>query len=132
MKVLLLFIMIFLHIVDDYYLQGWLASAKQKSWWEENAPDKLYKHDYIMALFMHSFSWAFMIMLTPSIYLLTHSNNINQSVIKIAIFLIINLIIHMDVDNLKANKKLINLITDQSIHLLQIIITWMMLIILNQ
>jgi hypothetical protein len=24
--------MLFLHIVDDYYLQGFLASAKQKSW----------------------------------------------------------------------------------------------------
>ena len=30
-KILLLLAMIFLHIVDDYYLQGWLASAKQKS-----------------------------------------------------------------------------------------------------
>lgn len=34
---------IFFHIVDDYYLQGWLASAKQKSYWKENAPDKLYE-----------------------------------------------------------------------------------------
>ena len=50
-KILLLLTMIFLHIVDDYYLQGWLASAKQKSYWEQNAPDELYKHDYIMALF---------------------------------------------------------------------------------
>ena len=25
-------IMIFCHVVDDYYLQGWLASAKQKKW----------------------------------------------------------------------------------------------------
>lgn len=55
--------MIFFHIVDDYYLQGWLASAKQKKWWEENAPQPLYKYDYIWALLMHSFSWAFMIML---------------------------------------------------------------------
>ena len=56
-------LMIFCHIVDDYYLQGWLASAKQKRYWEENAPDKMYKHDYIWALIMHSFSWTFMIML---------------------------------------------------------------------
>lgn len=33
-KILILFTMIFCHIVDDYYLQGWLASAKQKSWWK--------------------------------------------------------------------------------------------------
>lgn len=53
---IILITMIFCHIVDDYYLQGWLASAKQRSWWEKNAPDNLYKHDYLMALFMHSFS----------------------------------------------------------------------------
>jgi hypothetical protein len=56
-------LMIFCHIVDDYYLQGILASMKQKKWWQENAPDKPYKYDYIWALIMHSFSWAFMIML---------------------------------------------------------------------
>lgn len=31
----LLIFMIFAHLVDDYYLQGWLASAKQKKWWEK-------------------------------------------------------------------------------------------------
>ena len=31
-KIVILFTMIFCHIVDDYYLQGWLASAKQKTW----------------------------------------------------------------------------------------------------
>lgn len=46
-KIFILFTMIFCHIVDDYYLQGWLASAKQKSWWEKNAPEKLYKYDYL-------------------------------------------------------------------------------------
>ena len=50
LKTILLLAMLFCHIVDDYYLQGWLASAKQKSWWKKNAPDKLYKNDYIMAL----------------------------------------------------------------------------------
>lgn len=37
LKTILLLTMLFCHIVDDYYLQGWLASAKQKSWWEKNA-----------------------------------------------------------------------------------------------
>ena len=56
-------IMLFMHIVDDYYLQGILAKMKQRSWWEENAPQEKYKHDYKVALFMHAFSWTFMIML---------------------------------------------------------------------
>ena len=53
--------MLFCHIVDDYYLQGWLASAKQKKWWEQNASNPLYKNDYIMALVEHAFSWTFMV-----------------------------------------------------------------------
>ena len=59
LTVILLLSMIFCHIVDDYYLQGFLASAKQKSWWEKNLPNKLYKNDYIIALFEHAFSWTF-------------------------------------------------------------------------
>ena len=46
MKIALLIFMLFAHIVNDYYLQGWLASAKTKNWWKKNAPDKLYSKDY--------------------------------------------------------------------------------------
>lgn len=52
----ILIFMIFCHIIDDYFLQGILASMKQKVWWKENYPDKIYSKDYLMALFMHSFS----------------------------------------------------------------------------
>ena len=130
-KILLLLAMIFLHIVDDYYMQGWLASAKQKSYWEQNAPDKLYKHDYIMALFMHSFSWAFMIMLIPTIYTLTVATSINVATIMIVIFFVFNLCLHMYTDNQKANKKKINLIQDQLIHLTQIAGTWVFFVAMN-
>ena len=45
----LLLLMIFAHIVDDYYLQGILASMKQKSWWTKQEGYKsLYKNDYKM------------------------------------------------------------------------------------
>lgn len=130
-KILLLLTMIFLHIVDDYYLQGWLASAKQKSYWEKNAPDELYKHDYIMALFMHSFSWAFMIMVVPSVYTLINTTNTNNASLVIALFFLINLCIHMVVDNSKANLKKINLVQDQLCHLVQILITWVVFVVLG-
>lgn len=126
MKILLLLVMIFLHIVDDYYLQGWLASAKQKSYWEQNAPDKLYKHDYIMALFMHSFSWAFMIMIIPAVYTLIVAANIP---LIVALF-VGNLCMHMITDDKKANRKEINLIQDQLIHLAQIVFTWIFLVVI--
>ena len=117
MNLFIILAMIFCHIVDDYYLQGWLASAKQKKWWEENAPQKLYNHDYIMALIMHSMSWSFMIMLPIAI-----SMSFNVSILFVTIF-ILNAVIHALVDNLKANKLQISLITDQLIHLVQIFVT---------
>lgn len=115
--------MIFFHIVDDYYLQGWLASAKQKSWWKENAPDRLYEHDYIWALIMHSFSWSFMIML-PIAYI----QQFNVEFIFFILF-VLNVGTHALVDDMKANRKLINLWQDQFIHMVQIVLTSVLLYI---
>ena len=121
--ILLLPLMIFCHIVDDYYLQGWLASAKQKKWWEENAPNELYKNDYKAALLVHSFSWAFSINLPVLVYALFFQL-LPTIILPYFILLVANMIIHYIVDNLKANKLKINLITDQNIHLFQILISW--------
>lgn len=123
-KILILLTMLFMHIVDDFYLQGWLAYAKQKSWWQNNSPDELYKYDYMVALLMHSFSWSFMIMLPATIYLLIVGG------VWYPVFYLVNLIIHMYVDNLKANLHKINLIQDQSIHIVQILLTWLLIIML--
>ena len=114
----LLLLMILMHIVDDYYLQGILASMKQKKWWEKQEGYKsLYKNDYKMALLMHSMSWSIMILL-PAIFLF----NV-QGIVLLAIF-IINAFIHYVVDNEKANKLRINLMVDQTFHIMQIFITW--------
>ena len=103
--IFILLSMIFCHIIDDYYLQGWLASAKQKKWWVQNAPNKLYRFDYIMALACHSFSWAFMIMLPIAF---VTGWNLGWFFLAYPI----NMGIHMFIDDLKANKLKINLITD--------------------
>lgn len=122
---MILLSMIFCHIIDDYYLQGWLASAKQKQYWKNlsNYSDK-YKYDYIVALFMHSLSWSFMIMLPLSII---YKFNV-PTIFFVAYF--INVFIHAFVDNAKANWMKINLIQDQLIHIVQIILTWLFLIVL--
>lgn len=91
---------------------------KQKSWWEENAPDRLYDHDYYVALIIHSFSWAFMINIPVFIYFKFDPPAIVYTCFKS------NLCIHFLVDNLKANLKYINLIVDQTLHLLQIVLTF--------
>lgn len=121
--------MLFCHIIDDYYLQGILASMKQKLWWEKNYPNEKYKNDYKIALFMHSASWSFMTLLPVSIY-----NIINYCTDAFwtmwFIIWIINLIIHMIVDDLKANKLKINLIIDQIIHMIQIVIAFVILVLM--
>ena len=127
-KTFLLFLMIFLHIVDDYYLQGILASMKQRGWWEKNAPDRKYKYDYIIALLLHAFSWTFMVMLPITITLLLSPVAAMTSVFLIIFF--INWGIHMAIDHLKANVKALNLVQDQTIHILQIILTWLLFFII--
>ena len=117
--------MLFCHIVDDYYLQGILASMKQKSWWKKHTSDPLYKHDYIMALCEHAFSWTFMIFL-PMFIAHFFGIQLNEKFI-IALFCL-NWGIHIITDDLKANKLKINLIQDQLIHICQIIITGILLI----
>lgn len=115
-------LMIFCHIIDDYVLQGWLASAKQKEWWKKNAPDVLYEHDWSCALLMHSLSWSFAIMLPIAIV---------QGFYVEADFLymfIINTAVHAFIDDLKANRHKINLWQDQILHIGQIIITLYVLI----
>lgn len=122
-KWFVLLLMIFFHIVDDYYLQtiGPLASMKQKKWWEENYPQKIYKYDYLVALLMHSLSWTFMVMLPISIY---RSLGIDGTFV---ILFIVNTAIHAFTDNVKANWLLINLSVDQSVHIFQILNTFLIL-----
>lgn len=98
-----------------------VANGKQKAWWKENAPEQKYKYDYLVALFMHSFSWSFMVML-PIAFI----NGFEITTIFMCVF-IFNLAVHFVVDDLKANQKLINLRQDQGIHLIQILITFFLL-----
>lgn len=112
--------MIFCHVIADYNLQGWLASAKQKSYWEVNASDKLYKHDYICALIMHSISWTFMVMLPIACIL-------GFTITKIfVIVFIFNVAFHAIIDDQKANRKTINLWHDQLFHMMQIVLTFIL------
>lgn len=121
-EIFILLSMIFLHIIDDYKLQGILASMKQKKWWiEQTNYTKLYEYDYIPALIEHSFGWTFMIMLPIAI-------TVHFDIGLWIIAYIANMFIHAFVDDLKANKLKINLVIDQSIHIIQIIITWLIFI----
>lgn len=117
--VVVLILMLFAHIVDDFYLQGVLVKMKQKEWWKENAPDALYKYDYIAALIIHALSWSIMITL-PILFVSAWDPHW-----AIYLMLGINTGIHATVDDLKANRHKINLIGDQCLHLAQILETWL-------
>lgn len=125
-NIFILLAMIFLHIIDDFKLQaGVLNYLKQKSWWKEQKEYRdLYKYDYISALIMHSFSWSFMIMLPIAFAL-------NFNIGKWIIAYIVNMFIHAFVDDLKANKLKINLVVDQSIHIMQIVVTWLIFVFMR-
>ena len=122
-KFILLTSMFFCHIIADFCLQGILAQFKQRKFWEENAPQKLYQYDYIIALLIHSFSWCFMIFIP--LFIWSYYCNIDYSLLILTLSFIANVFIHVIVDDLKANKLKINLIIDQIIHFIQIIITFL-------
>ena len=116
-KIFVVLAMIYMHILDDYVLQGILANLKQRSWWKQNHPYKLYRYDYIVALLMHSMSWSFLTLLPIAVY-----RGLNVGTDFLNVFLI-NALGHAGMDHAKANLGLANLITDQTFHLLQILVT---------
>lgn len=119
--IFILFAMIFMHIVDDFYLQGILSKMKQKNWWKKQDGYKdLYKYDYIVALFIHGFSWSFMISIPLVIFKGLHW--------ALLVCIVVNTLIHAGIDNLKANKKEINLIVDQYFHIAQVVLTWYLVV----
>ncbi len=131
MKLFILLIMIFVHILDDFHFQGILANLKQKSYWEKQKQElsnschlkELYKKDWLISLIIHAFQWTFIVMLVLVIY----NNSLITSPAFYAFF-VLNVIIHAITDHLKCNKFYINLVTDQLIHLNQIAITWFLLV----
>ena len=121
MEIRILLLMILCHVIDDFVLQPVsLSKLKQKKLWLENY-NELYKYDYKIALFIHSISWSITILL-PAIFL-TQAGQIT-----LLIAFLINATIHYVVDDLKANMAKINLVTDQTIHLTQVIVTLVVII----
>ena len=114
-----LVLMLLGHLVADYTLQGWLADGKQESWWKKVCGGEIpakYKHDYIAALYCHALYWS--IFICAPFYTSEH----------FFLAIILNTIVHAIVDDLKANRKAINLVQDQLIHLGQILVTFFCLI----
>lgn len=118
--------MILCHLIDDYVLQGWLATGKQKEWWrKQDNYDEMYKNDYKMALACHGLEWS----------IITHIPVIVFRSFYVDLYLFLMIVTmaycHSIIDNCKANKKGINLVQDQLCHLLQIVWSWFFLVVLK-
>lgn len=125
-KIILLVAMLFFHLLDDYKIQGILATMKQRDWWKENAPNKLYQYDYIMALVEHAFSWTVMVHIPAWVYV--YMCGVKQLLWTYIIAFLLCWMIHAVTDHAKANMHKINLVEDQMIHLFQIIVLWLLYI----
>ena len=119
---IVLLIMFFFHIVDDFYMQGILAKLKQKTWWEENAPEKMYKNDYKISLAIHAFSWCVSIHIP--IVAFAYIRGLEISAVPFVINFAMQTALHAIVDTAKANDLSINLTTDQLIHAAQIVVAY--------
>lgn len=131
---MILMFMLFMHVIDDFHLQGCLATLKQKKYWFEEC-EKLAKsggtgmahwvglfgYDWIPSLLMHAFQWSFMVMLPIFVV----KKEMSMAYI---IALIANTIVHAIVDHFKCNRLQINLIIDQFLHIVQIVITYAVLV----
>ena len=124
--------MVLFHILEDFHLQGILASMKQKSWWQSEC-NKLgikyesskYKYDYIISLCIHALENSIFITLPLIIdgLITTFTTNLNNSLfIGWAFIIFANTVVHAFIDNFKCNNKGISLIIDQLLHFIFIIL----------
>lgn len=114
--------MFLLHFFADFNLQigAGLDKFKQWRWWrdqisaEEEEKWNMYKDDYKVALWIHSFQWA----LVTCLPLLMCGGLLYMFIA------IIHAVIHGTIDDMKANWMRINLIQDQVLHTVQVLVIW--------
>jgi len=128
---LIILLTVLAHIIEDFHLQGIMASMKQKSWWFEQfakvsaeqpdreMPDIMRKYgkDYIIVLILHGMEWSICVSL-PALIL----GDISLPLAATLAVVVIMGLIHALIDDLKANRLVINLWADQLLHMIQLIL----------
>ena len=123
---LLLLLCMWMHVLDDFVLQkACLCELKQRDWWQKLIGHEFkatkYAQDYIMALVMHAISWSVSIALPLILYSLYTGMALDCLFFWTACC--VNAVIHAFVDDMKANRLMLNLVDDQAIHIVQIVVT---------
>lgn len=137
-KIFILFLMLLMHYIEDFHLQGCLANLKQKKWWEKQMSNNdmrshyvlehsIYKNDYKMSLFAHSIENSLFVMLPMIIDTLIseYTHHIQNAWLLFVPSAILICVSHYLIDDLKANKMKINLIQDQLYHLCIILLIFL-------
>jgi hypothetical protein len=122
-----------LHLLADYFLQGCLSDLKRKRWWSDQIKKlykdydgysksfewqyrfiKKYKYDYMAGLLCHAAMWT-IVSFFPLMWFCAPG--------MFTMLVLANILVHFVTDHMKANAQRLNLIQDQLIHLVQVIIT---------
>jgi hypothetical protein len=129
----ILVLMLVLHIVEDFHIQGLLGKMKCKDWWEEAVKPyeektnvEQYNKDWIVALCWHAFGWSFCITLPFLVWFFLFNPELFGWYF---ILLGFNSVLHGIIDHLKCNLYKINLNIDQLLHIIQIIVTWVVFLV---
>ena len=114
---LLLPLMILCHIIEDFHIQGVMADMKQASFWRSYG--EKYANDWKPVIILHGMEWA----------ILTSMPCLVMSWFDIPLWFVLVIVamglLHAYIDHLKANVGKINLITDQTLHMSQIMIIYL-------
>lgn len=137
-KIFILFLMLLMHYIEDFHLQGCLANLKQKKWWEKQISNNdmhshyalehsIYKNDYKMSLFAHSIENALFVMLPLIIDMLISefTHYLQNTWILFIPSTILICVSHYLIDDSKANEMKINLVQDQLYHLCVILLIFL-------
>ena len=116
--ILLLVLMVALHTIEDFHVQGIMAQMKQRSWWVNNAPSPKYRYDHLPVILLHGLEWAVFVSLP-----LMWASDWSLPDWFCALIAAMGLV-HSVIDHLKANMLKINLVQGQALHMVQIAIIW--------
>ena len=106
-----------LHLIADFSLQGILADMKRKVWWDSHTSSynrAKYKNDYQIAMVSHALMWSLVTFLPLAFVVNKYA---------FSCIVVWNAWIHGTIDHFKANELKLNLVEDQTFHILQIVIT---------
>ena len=90
---------------------------------DKDMEETMYRNDYVAALLTHSFMWAFMTFVPLLL--------IGQNYWLLILIIVVNSIIHLLIDNIKANFYLISLCKDQCWHINQILISFIIYLLVQ-